>query len=356
MEKTYRKIECCECRNFVPSNWFNKHLDKHSLTLEQYAWKHHTEQIKKCVVCQKEFFTSTRKNNKCCSKECRHKAISESSIRTNKNRSRESYCRGAKNANKKKKENKEFKQREFGSIPTMRINLSQLPKCDSCNRRFKNVCALANHQTQSEKCRRIDKYFCKIPNCNCRFNNVVALNNHYNRDHTEEEIIKKIFNGEQPKCKCRCGKHTKRIRDEKIYNDYVNGHNAIGREVSQETREKLSKSSHKQWESLTKEERVEKCALCPAWNTGLTKETDERLVMLSEHLKETNDKKRAAGIKLGNPLFGTVIQAMTTTTEVREKHEKLYTRNMADFVIFVQSSQLSRKNFLGKSKLLFLMI
>lgn len=145
----------------------------------------------------------------------------------------------------------------------MRINLSPLIKCDSCNMRFKDKSGYENHLSQSKKCKRSEEFVCRIKSCKKSFSSLFALNKHYECDHTFDEIVEKLFGGIRPLCKCGCGQITDRSRDDKIFNGYIFGHCTWANTLSDEQRKLGNENATKTWKSMTLEERREKCALYP---------------------------------------------------------------------------------------------
>lgn len=112
----------------------------------------------------------------------------------------------------------------------------------------------------------------KCPWCDV-VKNIRGLACHAGKTHkrSNEELHCVVFyNGEAPLCKCGCGQKAK--WNQKRYGDYLRGHNGF----SKEAREQAVKS------------RVEACARgeISSWNAGLTKETDERVKLSSEKIKE----------------------------------------------------------------------
>jgi hypothetical protein len=215
-------------------------VKEHNLTREEYAWKYRNEEITICPICEKEYYRSYKeiglgKHKICGAKECHDKQVSITSTRTNKNRSKESYRQASFNANKTKAKHKEEKERnQF--VPSIRINLSPLIECSNCNRRFIDKIGFENHLSQSESCRRKEIYVCRIESCKKSFSSICALNKHYDNEHTVEELVKKLFDGTRPTCKCGCGQVAERSRDDRIFNEYVKGHCTWNQTLSEEKR------------------------------------------------------------------------------------------------------------------------
>ena len=123
----------------------------------------------------------------------------------------------------------------------------------------------------------------KCIRCGKEFKDYDQLRRHTSRTHKVESLtfyVERNLNGEWPTCKCGCGEKMKWDAENKKFRDYAHGHcarikNNWGHnpkviEKSVETRRKLFASGE-----LT------------TWNSGLTRETDDRIEKNIENLMTT---------------------------------------------------------------------
>ena len=76
----------------------------------------------------------------------------------------------------------------------------------------------------------------------------------------EEYTLKFFYDGVAPPCKCGCGGKTKYVEKEYRFNDYIHNHHrpTLGKKMSNDTKEKISKKQKDFQSSLSKEQRRER--------------------------------------------------------------------------------------------------
>ncbi len=89
----------------------------------------------------------------------------------------------------------------------------------------------------------------KCLECGRLCKNKRSLGNHIVRTHEEVGdqkgyVLKYLLNGEEPKCKCGCGKETSWHKRTYQFNDYVNGHNKSGFIGFRHTPEQIEKRNN----------------------------------------------------------------------------------------------------------------
>ena len=116
---------------------------------------------------------------------------------------------------------------------------------------------------------------CKV--CNKNFKSIQSLRKHYGRVHkvTSQEFYNEfVLNGSLPKCKCGCGEVPTFITFEKGYNEWIRGHISRVKNNWGHNETAIQKSTKTRQEQFKNGDRT-------VWNTGLTKETDERVLKYS---------------------------------------------------------------------------
>jgi hypothetical protein len=112
---------------------------------------------------------------------------------------------------------------------------------------------------------------CKI--CNKELNSIESLRKHYGRIHkipSQKFYDEFVLNGNIPNCKCGCGEIPKFISFEKGYNEWIRGHISRVKNNWGHNDIAIQKSVETRREQFQSGERT-------VWNTGLTKETDDRV-------------------------------------------------------------------------------
>jgi G:T-mismatch repair DNA endonuclease (very short patch repair protein) len=112
----------------------------------------------------------------------------------------------------------------------------------------------------------------------------------FHKNVTSKNLRIHLFeDGEHPACKCGCGEKTQFQSLQKGFADFVQGHHARTRENGFWTEEGLEKSAETRRQQFANEEREPwnkgKTGVQEAWNKGLTKENDDRVKAISESLQ-----------------------------------------------------------------------
>lgn len=95
--------------------------------------------------------------------------------------------------------------------------------------------------------------------CNKIFNHPLEVMNHVKKIHNlnrKEYLIKVIYNGIKPTCKCGCGQETNYYRSYPYFREYINGHNKnpmTGKHHSDSSKKKMSCIAKKRIDTLKKE-------------------------------------------------------------------------------------------------------
>jgi hypothetical protein len=122
---------------------------------------------------------------------------------------------------------------------------------------------------------------CKI--CNKEFNKIESLMRHLMKKHSlasQSVYNEYVLNGNIPKCKCGCGKIPSFNGFTKGYKEWVRGHISRVKNNWGHNEAAIQKSAQTRREQFETGERT-------VWNTGLTKETDDRVKTYSEKGSET---------------------------------------------------------------------
>jgi hypothetical protein len=137
------------------------------------------------------------------------------------------------------------------------------------------------------------------PTCPNEYDKLISLSLHFRKSHkkTAKDLYIALYcNGAEPTCKCGCGGVVKFLDTTRGFSEYVWGHaakvpgknnwgnNAKAKEKSLETRRDMLEDGT--WKPFTSNETGEH------WNTGLTKDTDSRLLQMSERIKANPEEVR----------------------------------------------------------------